>query len=373
MWHRLYKEGSSLQGGTLLQLRNLINRRNVSAATVIKNHANEVQDFLEVVVRSHILAVAMHYFSMGNVDDVPQTSAFPADVATLPLPQKWKNFHDQLCQIVDRYVIPKQYLLNDNSVSSSLSVTSSTSFVNPHADRVEREHSYTIRPVVEHRQLPLTVARHSQRKKASESVKRIAEDGVFNYASAVLNDGLLLLELSDSTKEGDGKRINRCWKGMLVYFQFGHHYNYVKEAILLQAAVHATASPHLAAQITWSRTVNTKGGKGNNIPVDLHNEHLNRALKTAISSTGANVDPKTILQCGKSLKGLMSTVKNFDGEHGIHDVSTMHTRSSLIKDEKAILDELTKSRVFDYVPGREHSTFRGVTPNPAINLDKAKL
>ena len=42
----------------------------------------------------------------------------------------------------------------------------------------------------------------------------------------------------------------------------------------------------------------------------------------------------------------------FDKEHGIHQVSTKHTCSSVVKDEDAILEELQqKSHVFDYIPG----------------------
>lgn len=37
----------------------------------------------------------------------------------------------------------------------------------------------------------------------SLSVKKVP-DGVFNYASAILNDGLLLLELRDAIREGVG-------------------------------------------------------------------------------------------------------------------------------------------------------------------------
>ena len=66
---------------------------------------------------------------------------------------------------------------------------------------------------------------------------------------------------------------------MLIYFQHARHSKYAKEAILLQAAVNATATEHVAAQITWSRVVNTTGRPGSNIPVNLHNEHLNRAQR----------------------------------------------------------------------------------------------
>ena len=60
------------------------------------------------------------------------------------------------------------------------------------------------------------------------------------------------------------------------------------------ATVNALATPQVAAQITWSRVVNPTGLPGHNIPVDLKNEHLNRALKEAVSSVGANISQKTI-------------------------------------------------------------------------------
>ena len=49
VYNRLYRGGSNHKGGTLLQLRNLINRRNV--ATDISGQSNEAIDFFELVVR----------------------------------------------------------------------------------------------------------------------------------------------------------------------------------------------------------------------------------------------------------------------------------------------------------------------------------
>ena len=236
MWQRLYKGGSSLEGGTLQQLRNLINRRNVSASTSIKGHVTEIQDFLELIVKCHIVAVTMHYFSMENIDDKPHTSAFPSNVKSLPPKQKWKLFQNELCQIIDKYVIPKQYVLKENR-SESVANPPTGSLTNPHAKRVQDEHSYanvSTANISTHkvRQLPSVISQHIPRSVAAEPIRRIAIDGVFNYASAVLNDGLLLLEFSDAIREGDGVRILHCWKAMLIYFQFGRHSNYAKEAIL---------------------------------------------------------------------------------------------------------------------------------------------
>ena len=60
MYNRLYKGGSNLEGGTLIQLRNLINGRNV--ATDISGRFNQAIDFFSVSGRFHITAAAMHYY-----------------------------------------------------------------------------------------------------------------------------------------------------------------------------------------------------------------------------------------------------------------------------------------------------------------------
>lgn len=52
----------------------------------------------------------------------------------------------------------------------------------------------------------------SDRPIVPHSVMKASPDGVFPYASAVLNDGLLLMVFLDAIKEGDGERIMRCWK-----------------------------------------------------------------------------------------------------------------------------------------------------------------
>ena len=106
-----------------------------------------------------------------------------------------------------------------------------------------------------------------------------AADGVFNYASAVLNDGLLLFELRDGIHEGNGERVIRCWKLMLLYWRYGGHTKYALEAVHLLGAVHATSTARVAHELTWCRSINKRGGAGNNLSVDLYMEHLNRTLK----------------------------------------------------------------------------------------------
>ena len=53
------------------------------------------------------------------------------------------------------------------------------------------------------------------------------------YATEVLSLGLLWHTFHDATREGDGERIPRLWKFMLVIFKSTNHRNYAKEAVNL--------------------------------------------------------------------------------------------------------------------------------------------
>ena len=69
MFDRLYRCGSNCDGGTLLQLRILINRRNV--AKDVNGRFNECIDFFETVVKSHIIAAGMHFFGLKELSGNP--------------------------------------------------------------------------------------------------------------------------------------------------------------------------------------------------------------------------------------------------------------------------------------------------------------
>ena len=108
---------------------------------------------------------------------------------------------------------------------------------NPHYQHVCHEHSYT--PFIQPRpnRLPSTITQVLDQSEATQAIHRVGVDGVYNYASAVLNNGMLLFEFRDAIKEGDGPRILRCWEPTLIYFHHARHHNYTAEAIRLSATV----------------------------------------------------------------------------------------------------------------------------------------
>jgi hypothetical protein len=200
----------------------------------------------------------------------------------------------------------------------------------------------------------------------------LCPDGILNYSSAVLNDGLLLLELRDGIREGDGERVLRVWKFMLMYWRNARHTKYSYEAICLLSAV-ATSTPQLAQEIKWCRFVNTRGGLGNNIPVDLCMEHFNRFLKDCLLGLGPNVSERTIVKTSKSLRMLKELNAHFDNLCSINPNSTRHTKASNEKDLQIILEKLQCSRAFEYIPGRTHRSFKDIKPHISQSMDTDRL
>ena len=119
------------------------------------------------------------------------------------------------------------------------------------------------------------------------------------------------------------------------------------------ANIYALGTPRLVHQLIWGRVVNTHGGLGHNISLDLHMEHMTKELKECVGSFGANVSEQLLVRSGKSLKGIMDVCNHFDDICQLKPLPSRHTTATSIKDKELVLQELLKSRVFDYIPGRK--------------------
>ena len=103
MFDRLYRGGSNCDVGTLLQLRNLINRRNV--AKDVMGRFNECIDFFEMVVNCHIIAAGMHFFGLKELSSEPKANVIAPDVKDSDLKRRWKVLSHVVGRLVDHYVI----------------------------------------------------------------------------------------------------------------------------------------------------------------------------------------------------------------------------------------------------------------------------
>ncbi len=271
IWKRLYKGSSNKDAGTLYQLRNLVNRRNV-----VKDPSKRVaacEEFFLLVAEAHILAAAMEVFEMSSLQDRPSMQLFTEESRELDPQQRRNIFLSGIQKIVHRFI----------DLTSPGSPTSRSGLDGDH---------------------------------------------VCAYAREILSLGALLMEFNDAIREGDGLRILRCWRFFLPLFKAADRTNYSIEAFTLLSQYEFLFTPRMQRQLLWNRTVNVHGKAGRNVSCDLHMEHINRECKGAIGILGSNISDETVGRVGRSIGELMKVTTQYDREHGVPPVSEKHSKRS---------------------------------------------
>ena len=171
-------------------------------------------------------------------------------------------------------------------------------------------------------------------------------DKVYVYAKELLTLGLLWLNFYDSIREADGDRIIRNWKFNLLAFKAGKRKNYSIEAVNLLLQVQYLLSPREAAQLKWSRCINTSGRQGCNIPMDLHMEHLNRRLKSLLRNMGSNVTNSSVALGAKSIGIVDHVCQLVEKQTGLAKTSDHHSSPSFCNDFNMVLNVLVEQEIF---------------------------
>ncbi len=185
---------------------------------------------METATACHIVAASLSTFGTKSLGESPNDSEFPTTLWTKSKEER-KEWLDKMCMIVyDKFVC-----LSFDSCGSEY----------VHTD----------------------------------------DDSVSSYAIQLLRIGCLYMEYADTIREGDGKRVLRCWQYFLPIFRASYSTNYACEALDFLYQHLYTSSPRVSNQLIWGRFINVHGRPGR---LDLHMEHLNRLAKDALRNTGSN-------------------------------------------------------------------------------------
>ena len=297
-----------MDGGTLFQLRNIINRRNV-----IKDPSKNVsacEEFFFLVTEAHILTAAMAVFQMESLEDTPKSPHFTATFSESTNTEQRSKFLLAVGEVIQ--------------------------FVD---------------------------------LKFCQQLQPVPDDSIQAYACEVLSLGLLLREFDDSVREGDGTRIIRCWRYFLLLFKANHRHKYAIEAFTLLLQFDFLLPHRLARQLAWSRTVNIHGRAGKNVSCDLNMEHLNREAKKQLSGLGSNITDAAVTRIGNSLGEVVQVLHQFDAVSGVKQDSGRHSKRSNSKDIGIVLKQLQeKSKLFIKVSGRNHRIFPNFKQNRMNSL-----
>ena len=169
------------------------------------------------------------------------------------------------------------------------------------------------------------------------------DDRVLNYGLQVIQLGILLMQLHDTEKEGDGERNLRNAKLLMLYFRSRPRgMKYAFEMMRFITCVKALYTQKVAHRIIHGQFVNWRGGEGKNVANDLKQEHFVKGLKDLVANkTLTAVERATKASCG--LKGVSD---NFDRQCQIAPEYTLHTSLSKQDDEREMIELVHSQRPF---------------------------
>lgn len=203
-----------------------------------------------------------------------------------------------------------------------------------------------------------------------ESVKK-EDDYKYNYVTASLTFNLLLRDINDAIKEGDGARLLTLYKVALLYFKKFGHTKYAFTVLKLLCRI--KMEPQCAFRLIWQRFINTKGKKGHNISLDLHLEHLNGFLKEQLKNLRSNLTEANALRVSQSVGNLQKIVEKTKESFGVKSKEGYRSNPNVQKSVRKLSSEMLKVQLFRYTPGREYPSFPKFKSNQLSGLDMNKL
>lgn len=206
---------------------------------------------------------------------------------------------------------------------------------------------------VQHEQDYQTTQADETGTSATNNDKDAKADSIFNYHNARIQCGLLFLNIIDAIKEGDGNRLMRCYKVVLLFMYKFKHIKYAYILLLLFAKLYALLPEKEAESLIHNRFVNKKGKKGGNIPLDLHMEHFNLFLKTLLQAMGGKITEAAAQRCARSMTVLNEVRDAFYSECDKVHRSGYHGSKNTEETVKSMANDLLQGNVFQCIPGRE--------------------
>lgn len=197
-------------------------------------------------------------------------------------------------------------------------------------------------------------------------------DHKYEHTVARLGFSFILLDILDAVKEGDGERLMRLYTVALLFFKAYGHTSYAYSTFLLTVQMNATLSPQVAHSLKWNRFWNTRGGKGRNIPLDLHLEHLNGFLKSFLKGLGPNLNETSAARISRSIGVMKQMMAHTDMELGISGQTGAH-HMDMTRDILTLVDTLQEAELFKQQPGRVYAAFPGFQNNLLAKLDHKAL
>ena len=335
---RFYSGSSACDRTSLFALRNLINWRDVVAD--VQHNPAPCKRFLNLVLNAEIIAAGLKFFGMSSVNDKPTKNSFDEKMKDHIKPVKQRYLHGVIKKFICTYIVDAQmYVKHFGNVDSLQEWEACQQAQSVNEDgrypcrfkgckasfkydgRSRRQHELSHNPPPEVREAPKLA-------ETSPNKGTLAKDDVFDYHCSLMDMSLLLHNFIDAGKEGDGDRLLRCIKMFMLHFRQNgsRSTKYALESLYHLFQVYVLLTPREAERVKWNRTVNNKGGKGNNVFMDLDLEHDNHYFKEQLRSLGANVNQTSVNRISHAFSVTSNLLERLDDEMLVRKNSGEHTK-----------------------------------------------
>ncbi|KAJ7389453.1 hypothetical protein OS493_031422 [Desmophyllum pertusum] len=227
LFRRFYSGSASDDHCTMFADRNLINRRNVREDPHTAYRAD--RDFMSLEVTARVVAAAFHVLGLQSRQDKPKNFPIPENLASQSKLHQLQFLHKAAAKIVDDVVIDETMM--NGSLEEMVSMQERQEILEEALDAPSALHSSSTPPSKD-------------------------ADDMFNYNAALLSEGLYFLNFVDAVSEGDGGRIIRQYKYLMLLCKADgpHSTKYALES-LYQLLLANSLSEKEAEIFVWNRTV----------------------------------------------------------------------------------------------------------------------
>jgi L1 cell adhesion molecule like protein len=352
----LYSTLSARDTGTLYQVRNLIDARNVTKDPA--NNYYAAKELLDKFRDAYLINGALYHFGMTTVDSEPTKNVYEGPPNHNP--SKEEYVRKSVRCFIDEHVMNDIQEIDMNSTALENNLTCrycGKKYVRPTClkKHEEKEHG------------------HLDTSHTSDIEQNTSEDKVYNYTHQVLVLLLLQMNHNNAINLGDGERVIRLYKFFYLYFKISNCPKYAYATLELLAQVNGLLTPRMAYSLTWNRFVNHQGHMYSNHPMDLDLEHDNKCFKNDICSYRGEITERSVNRVGRSVESTDEIVGNYDKKTAVRKPSGRHTQKSTTDDVMIIVEQLQDANVYDRIPGRCHNAFPDMKNDMLDELDMSKF
>lgn len=312
---------------------------------------NAYKDFMKKDTTALFIAAAMEHFGLQHMNDIP-SDFIPEEIQRGTPQQRGEWLLQKTDEVVHKYVMMGHLMDTGDAVPTDRFTCRQHGCGKMYIYEKARDNHEKKK----HNLVSSTVPRPNTAHLTNQDYQR-------NHSEARLGMGFFILNMLDAVKEGDGERLMRLYKVALLYYKAYGHSQYAYSTFLLTLQVNVTLSPRMAHSVTWNRFWNGRGGRGNNIPLDLHLEHLNNYLKSFLKGLGPNLSEDSANRVSKSIGILKEMMDITDRELAVKSPSGSHNDPADLNDIVTLVAVCRECELFKHYPQREFNSFPSFSKN----------